>query len=304
MSNKILYYQALFLIIIILLLIFKRNISSFESDQYKIFMTQEWSFNSDNIDTFDKMFLEGVIVEPRDHWNLLNIIKNYNTLYPYSGITVFHSDLNKKTVLSLPDTVKLINLNLPSNNLTISEYNTLLTSVEFWKQLRGEYIFIFQTDSSFHRNDLFDYIDYDYIGSETIFNGTYCLNGGTCIRKKQSMIDICTKYPYKNEYENEDVYFSKHSNLPDKSLVHKFGLEGNFPGTITTPSITHKAYAYHSEEENEKIYAKLNPFGKVELIECSPGNLKYGLSPYGFDSSVFKGTIKYKLNDEIKILSK
>lgn len=80
--------------------------------------------------------------------------------------------------------------NIP--NITISNYNKIFLDVQFWKELPGEHILIFQTDCIMYR--MFDdyFLEYDYCGAnyyndQSVFYGG--LNGGCSLRKKTTMIE-------------------------------------------------------------------------------------------------------------------
>lgn len=93
--------------------------------------------------------------------------------------------------------------NIP--NITISSYNKMFLDTDFWKELPGEHILIFQTDCIMYK--MFDdyFLHYDYCGAnyyneQSIFYGG--LNGGCSLRKKTAMIEciintVKTLFEYK-----------------------------------------------------------------------------------------------------------
>jgi hypothetical protein len=143
-----------------------------------------------------------VIVEPRLHIYLKpvidNILRNINI---YTPIHIFHSKINEEFIRNnysvLIENHKIILsyiiLNQKTmNNLQLSEYNLLLTSVDFWNTINGENILIFQTDSCMCRHintfDFTEYTQYGFIGAPFRIYPKNGLNGGFSIRKKSLMI--------------------------------------------------------------------------------------------------------------------
>ncbi len=135
-----------------------------------------------------------VMVEPRLHTFLKPVIDNMLRNLNNTPLIIFHSTLNKSFLLEHYDVhitnniIKLIQLK--QKNLTIPQYNMLLTSLDFWNMIDGEHILIFQTDSCLCRNintfDFTPYKEYGFIGAPS-FNNTW-RNGGLSLRKKSLMI--------------------------------------------------------------------------------------------------------------------
>ena len=93
-----------------------------------------------------------VIVEPRKHEFLVPVVNNIIDNVPdYTKIQIFHGTKNldyiKKHFSNQIKSNKIILTNLNVENLTIKDYNLLLTSSNFWNNIDGEHILIFQTDS-------------------------------------------------------------------------------------------------------------------------------------------------------------
>jgi hypothetical protein len=122
------------------------------------------------------------------------------------------------------------------DNLTPSEYSQLLSSLEFWKLLDGEKILIYQEDSIIFKNNINDFLKWDYIGAPWPKNNNDNVsrvgNGGLSLRTKSVMMEIINRIDIKNtkinsstfEYTKlthsnvipEDVYFSK--NMEDLKI--------------------------------------------------------------------------------------
>jgi hypothetical protein len=147
------------------------------------------------------------------------------------SFTVICGNLNYDFMInlcnSISNNIKVIKLNY--DNLTTSEYSTLLASLDFWNLLIGEKIIIYQDDSIIFKNNVNDFIMWDYIGApfykqnKVTPNGVG--NGGFSLRTKQCMIEIINKF-YINDtimsptvikwmkttnstVNPEDVYFSQ-----------------------------------------------------------------------------------------------
>jgi hypothetical protein len=130
--------------------------------------------------------------------------------------------------------IRVIKIN--SNNLSVTEYDELLTSLNFWEKLRGEKILIHQEDSLLFKSNMMDFIEWDYIGAplplgtNDTSNGVG--NGGLSLRTKSVMVEIINKVaPIKTKYNTstidymktnglsyppEDIYFSK--NMQDLNI--------------------------------------------------------------------------------------
>ena len=201
-----------------------------------------------------------VIVEPREHEFLVPVVNNIIDNVPeYTKIQIFHGTKNldyiKKHFGNQIKSNKIILTNLNVENLTIKDYNLLLTSSNFWNNIDGEHILIFQTDScmcSKSINKIEDFLKYDYVGApwkdpNYPNNGG---NGGFSLRKKSKMLEIITNHKYNNE--NEDLYFSKYSNnLPSRELLKSFSVETLLYNS--TPIGIHKPWDWLNKNELNKL---------------------------------------------------
>jgi len=157
-----------------------------------------------------------VIVEPRSIELLILVIKNFMYLLQEKkwGLIIFHGTDNEEFIknrLNGIANIHYININKP--NLLSNEYNDLLCSYDFWsniKEKNAKYVLIFQTDTLLFKNDLDEFMEYDYVGSPWSVKWMGMLevgNGGLSIRNVDAMLSI-TKYCLRLQYQkNEDVYF-------------------------------------------------------------------------------------------------
>lgn len=125
---------------------------------------------------------------------------------------------------------------LQINNL--SDYNRLLTSVDFWKSVPFDKVLIFQHDSGLLREGIEEFLEYDYVGAPWTFQ-TKGGNGGLSLRTRDVMIKTLETIPYmENVHGNEDVYFSNHiervgGKLAPRDVCFKFSCETIFrTGTL------------------------------------------------------------------------
>jgi hypothetical protein len=202
-----------------------------------------------------------VMVEPRLHEYLKPVIENMirNTDIP---ILIFHSKDNEeflKNTFSSFINNKILLTKLRQTNLTIKQYNMLLTSKSFWDKINGENILIFQTDSCLCRHintfDFTPYLDYGFVGAPCKLE--YPIpwqNGGISIRKKSLMLKSLNQEP--NDM-NEDKFFTvvKRRIVKPASfeLATKFSVEKYYNDY---PLAIHKAWKYLSKEDWDNLKSK------------------------------------------------
>ena len=143
-------------------------------------------------------------------------------------------------------------LKLPYENIDINVYNSdICLNIEFWKQLQGQKILLYQEDTMIFRNTIASFLNYDYIGapwkiSNTEISDHLVGNGGLSLRSKHTMIEILEKIPDKKIFKDrvfkhssgttldlppEDVFFTyvmkKHTigNLAKKDVAELFSSE-------------------------------------------------------------------------------
>lgn len=90
--------------------------------------------------------------------------------------------------------IKIVNTN--DFNMTQNDYNNMLLTTEFWKNLVGEKILIYQEDTFVFKHNIEDFIGWDYIGApfkHDCVEGINVGNGGFSLRSKSKMIEILNK---------------------------------------------------------------------------------------------------------------
>jgi len=183
--------------------------------------------------------LEAVLIEYRCFPHLEFLIRNtILKLGEKWSHTIICGNLNYEYMTEM---CKNISLNIKIiqtdyNNLVSSDYSRLLTSIEFWKLLSGKKILIYQEDTILFKDNINDFLHWDYIGAPFPKNQNdtpNCVgNGGLSLRTRDIMFDVIDyvkieetifesstiKY-MKNmnlNFPPEDVYFSK--NMQDFNI--------------------------------------------------------------------------------------
>jgi hypothetical protein len=166
---------------------------------------------------------EAVLIEFRIFPHLEFIIRNnISKLGSEWSYTIVCGNLNYDFMTSLcssiSENIKIIKLDY--NNINVEKYSEILTSIDFWNLFKGEKILIHQEDSLIFKDNVKDFVQWDYIGApwqktEKV-NLKHVGNGGFSLRTKQCMIDVILKNNNKIKFHPEDVYFSK--NMIDMNI--------------------------------------------------------------------------------------
>jgi hypothetical protein len=177
-------------------------------------------------------YYEAVLIEYRCLPHLEFLIRNcIHKLGSEWSQTIVCGNLNYEYMLNV---VKNIDRNIKViktdyDNLTPSQYSLFLASIGFWDLFIGEKILIYQEDTFIFKNNIMEFIQWDYIGApwRKCQNDTpNCVgNGGLSLRSKQTMIDVIKQISITETNYNsstldyiritnsscppEDVYFSK-----------------------------------------------------------------------------------------------
>jgi hypothetical protein len=166
------------------------------------------------------------------------------------------------------------------DNLTPTQYSKMLSNIYFWDFFVGEKILIYQEDSIIFKNNIEDFLDWDYIGAPWPIgqndNKAGVGNGGISLRTRSIMKEIIQRISiqdtifnsstqeyinnaYQNEIENigpEDVYFSKNMEdlniglLADRESAMKFSTET----IINTDSFAGHNFWLNDPNWKQRIY--------------------------------------------------
>ena len=91
--------------------------------------------------------------------------------------------------------IKIIKLNY--DNLTQNEYSNLLCTTDFWELVIGEKILIYQEDSCIFKQNIEEFMKWDFIGAPFTKKGNNTPNkvgnGGFSLRTRKIMLDVINK---------------------------------------------------------------------------------------------------------------
>ena len=200
---------------------------------------------------------EAVLIEFRKFPHLEFLIRNTIIKLPkdWSHTVICgedNYDLIVQICTKISDKIKI--KKYPYKNLSVNQYSLLLSSKEFWENLTGEKILIYQDDSCIFKSNIDDFLDFDYVGApwpkHQNDNSLLVGNGGFSLRSRDVMIKVIdtisiidTTYNSSTlEYMKnanlqippEDVYFSKNiielqlGKVSDYDTANKFSVETQF----------------------------------------------------------------------------
>lgn len=184
------------------------------------------------------------------------------------GLIIYHGIKNEEYVKSeLKDIENIKYLNINEENIDSRKYNIILTGERFWKTIEEigcEHALIFQMDAVLLKDDVDEYLEYDYIGAPWSYNknnisNNLVGNGGFSLRNTKRMLEIIRNHPYgyvESGNENEDIYFSSYViNKPSTNIAKKFSVETIYyedPTGMHKPNINN----FPSKEHYIKILSK------------------------------------------------
>lgn len=233
-------------------------------DVYLRYINQRWNMNLSR----ERQNLVCVIVEPRSHKNLANVIKNISHFTKYYPIVWCNSEENKDFLGEEFNGIQQIKIS--EGNMTIQQYNNLLTSFEFWDKFKQyDRVLIFQTDTCMMREGIEEFLQYDLIGAPWIDGWSkriypvnlICGNGGFTIRNPKLMAKICKNpNPLYNKVP-EDYFFSAHvydlaKVMPNIRVPRSIEEASRFCSeTIANENsmAIHAAYKFHNMETMKKL---------------------------------------------------
>jgi hypothetical protein len=178
-----------------------------------------------------------VLIDSRNDMFLLHVFRIFIFHLAPKGFMFcfYHTESNEqfaKTFIE-PLGVKLIKLN--AHLRSFDDYNSLLTSDQFWERMPAEHVLLFQMDTYIRNGDIEPFLQYDYIGAP--WHPVICNwlkhenrvgNGGLSLRKRSAMIR-CLQQVSKNTLENEDRFFCQKCehllNLPSTDVARSFSVE-------------------------------------------------------------------------------
>jgi hypothetical protein len=223
-------------------------------------------------ETFTQNKYTAVIVEPREHKALALVLNNFlENLSDEWNVIIMHGNKNISYVQNIIQSdltkhtkrIQMIDLNV--DNLTIDDYNQLLTSEKFYEYIPTEIFLIFQTDTIICENQktlINNFLQYDYVGAPW---KDAVGNGGFSLRRKSKTLEIISKC--KRGSENEDIYFANPCVSIFKPGIEKaklFSVEAYYSDKSFG---VHKPWAYLTNDEMEEKVKKCAPL--KELLELN-----------------------------------
>lgn len=200
-----------------------------------------------------------VIIEPREHKNLEAVIKS--TMYHLNnskhtwGLQILHGNKNHEFVKNIINDWEGVELyNIGKDDLTPEQHSAYMETNDFWGNILGEKVLMFQTDSLLINDGIDEFLKYDYVGAPWIIpkEGRFVGNGGLSLRDKKLMIDICDKHK-PTEHIWEDIFFAKYmnyENIPPVDVAKKFSVESIF---YDNPIGIHKPIKYIDPQDLKSI---------------------------------------------------
>lgn len=190
-------------------------------------------------DFFDTSNCESVLIEygclPHLEFLIRNTIIKLGEQWSH---TIICGNLNYDFIVNICSLIssKIKIIRTDYDNLLPSDYSKLLISLDFWNLLHGEKILIYQADSIIFKNNISDYLKWDYICApwpkENNHNNIGVGNGSLSLRTKKIMVEIINRINLEKTIFNsstidyiknsgsffhcEDVYFSK--NMEDLGI--------------------------------------------------------------------------------------
>ena len=247
-----------------------------------------------------KSIYESVLIEYRCMPHLEFIIRNTIIKLGEDWChTIICGNLNYSYVYDICSKIssKIDIIKTNYDNLLPLDYNKFLSSLDFWNLLTGEKILIYQEDSLIFKNNISDFLKWDYIGAPWPItqndNSNGVGNGGISLRTKSIMIEIINKISIENTKYNsctlnymkncnllvapEDVYFTKNIEdfgiglIADRKNASKFSTES----IVNKDSFAGHNFWVNDVNWEERIYEncviKFKPTYSIDSLEHRGG---------------------------------
>ncbi len=199
---------------------------------------------------------EAVLIEyrPLEHTEILlrNCISKLGDNWSYTIICGEEAfEFYTKLCNNIHKNIKVINTG--HQNMDQNAYNNFLLTKDFWNLLTGEKILIYQEDTFIFKDNINDFMEWDYIGAPfkiDCVEGNNVGNGGLSLRSKSKMIEVLDQIPLesinKHEFKHfvqkyifnkkldnipEDIYYSTYlqklniGKVPDVEIAKQFSSE-------------------------------------------------------------------------------
>jgi hypothetical protein len=172
-----------------------------------------------------EFLIRNTIIKLGEDWSHTVICGNLN----YELITDICSKISKNITI----------IKLDVDNMTQSEYSKFLTTLDFWNLIKGEKILIYQEDTIIFRNNIHDFLDYDFVGAPFTKNSNDTPNsvgnGGLSLRSKSKMIEVIKRFsPTECSYNSSTLEYMKLVGLefPPEDVFFSKCMQENFIGIV------------------------------------------------------------------------
>jgi hypothetical protein len=187
-------------------------------------------------------------------------------------------------------------INTGHQNMDQNTYNKFLLTKDFWYLLSGEKILIYQEDTFIFKDNINDFVEWDYIGAPfkiDCVEGNNVGNGGLSLRSKSKMLEVLDKVPLecvdKNKSKSfvqkyisnkkldnipEDIYYSTYlqklniGKVPDIEIAKQFSSE-----TIYNPKSFGMHCMWHCCKDWENVF--VNTFNKKPHSSICENNVNF-----------------------------
>ena len=194
------------------------------------------------------------IVETRYLSDIRSVIEAHMSKLDGFELIIYHGLNNASLFTEIDCEKKIVDIK------TLNDYNLLLTSFNFWSGLlKYDKVLIFQHDSGILKDNISDFLEWDYIGAPWYFQDDGG-NGGFSLRNPKVMTDIIRGMVYNPGKWNEDLYFCEamrnyNMRLAPKNVCEQFSVETVFKlGT----------FGYHLGSDAERILSS----DEINKIRC------------------------------------
>lgn len=197
---------------------------------------------------------EAVLIEFREFPHIEFLIRNaIIKLGSDWSHTIICGNVNYELVVNIckniSKNIKIIKLDY--DNMTQADYSKFLTTMDFWNLIKGEKVLIYQEDSIIFKNNIHDFLDYDFVGapfpktSDDTPNSVG--NGGLSLRSKSKMFEVVKRFsPTDCVYNSSTLEYMKAVDLdfPPEDVYFSKCMQENFIGIVANWDV---AYNFSSE---------------------------------------------------------
>lgn len=143
-------------------------------------------------------------------------------------------------------------LNVGSMEINQNSFNNMLLTVDFWEQINGEKILVYQQDADIYHNNIDEFLVWDWIGApwpdDSDNNSLNVGNGGFNLRSKSKLIDCLNHihpgdlplYPGTRSYMDGKTYLGTPMDYPPEDVYYSKTMIDYKLGKVATKDISMK----------------------------------------------------------------